>query len=74
MVLLLSGRQKGHEGLWNAYKTLYLGGGADAKIIGSNMQQLDFKTVQGHGETRIAAAAGVPPIIVGLSEGLEAAT
>jgi phage portal protein BeeE len=30
--------------------------------------------VQGAGETRIAAAAGVPPVIVGLSEGLAAAT
>jgi hypothetical protein len=30
--------------------------------------------VQGAGETRIAAAAGVPPVIVGLSEGLQAAT
>jgi phage portal protein BeeE len=29
---------------------------------------------QGAGETRIAAAAGVPPVIVGLSEGLQAAT
>jgi hypothetical protein len=38
------------------------------------MKQIDFKVTQGHGETRIAAAAGVPPIIVGLSEGLEAAT
>jgi hypothetical protein len=38
------------------------------------MRQIDFKQVRGGGETRIAAAAGVPPIIVGLSEGLEAAT
>ncbi|MGB5697221.1 MAG: hypothetical protein WBM46_16305, partial [Polyangiales bacterium] len=29
---------------------------------------------QGRGETRIAAAAGVPPIIAGFSEGLESAT
>lgn len=63
-----------HAGLLNAYKTLYLGGGSTAQVIGSNMQQVDFKITQGHGETRIAAAAGVPPIIVGLSEGLEAAT
>lgn len=62
------------EGLANAYKTLFLGGGADVQLIGSNMRQMDFKTVQGHGETRIAAAAGVPPIIVGLSEGLDSAT
>lgn len=66
--------KQGNEGIWNAYKTLFLGGGADAKVLGANMQQMDFKTVQGHGETRIASAAGVPPIIVGLSEGLEAAT
>jgi phage portal protein BeeE len=63
-----------HEGLQNAYKTLYLGGGATATPVGSDMQQVDFKVTQGHGETRIAAAAGVPPVIVGLSEGLQAAT
>jgi phage portal protein BeeE len=62
------------EGVGNAYKTLNLYPGADASVVGANMQQLDFKQVQGAGETRIAAAAGVPPVIVGLSEGLEAAT
>lgn len=61
---------KEHEGVANAYKTMFLGGGADASVVGANLQQLDFKTVQGAGETRIAAAAGVPPVIVGLSEGL----
>lgn len=65
---------KEHKGPNNAYKTLYLGAGADVKVVGANMQQMDFKSLQGHGETRIAAAAGVPPIIVGLSEGLESAT
>jgi phage portal protein BeeE len=64
----------GHEGVANAYKTLYLAGGADAKVVGTDFRQMDFKTVQGAGETRIAAAAGVPPVIVGLSEGLQAAT
>jgi phage portal protein BeeE len=62
-----------HSGVGNAYKTLHLLG-AEPFPVGSTMEQMDFKTVQGHGETRIAAAAGVPPIIVGLSEGLEAAT
>ena len=57
-----------------AYKTMYLAGGADVTIVGSDLKQLDFKLTQGAGETRIAAAAGVPPIIVGLSEGLQAAT
>jgi hypothetical protein len=63
-----------HEGTRNAYKTIFLAGGATAMPVGSNFQQMDFKVVQGAGETRIAAAAGVPPIIVGLSEGLAAAT
>lgn len=63
-----------HQGVNNAYKTLYLGGGADVKTIGANMEQMDFKNVQGAGETRICAAGGVPPIIVGLSEGLQSAT
>lgn len=63
-----------HKGADNAYKTLFLGGGADVKPLTMDMRQLDFKATQGAGETRIAAAAGVPPIIVGLSEGLQSAT
>lgn len=63
-----------HAGLDNAYKTMILGGGADVTVGGANFQQIEFKATQGAGETRIAAAAGVPPVIVGLSEGLAAAT
>jgi phage portal protein BeeE len=63
-----------HQGSNNAYKTLYLGGGADVQVIGADMKQLDFKATQGAGETRICAAGGVPPVIVGLSEGLQSAT
>ncbi|MEE3066579.1 MAG: phage portal protein [Actinomycetota bacterium] len=61
-------------GVENAWKNLNLYPGADATPVGANFQQIDFKKVRGGGETRIAAAAGVAPIIVGLSEGLEAAT
>jgi phage portal protein BeeE len=61
-------------GAANAYKTLHLYPGADASVVGSDFQQIDFKAVSGAGETRLAAAAGVPPVIVGLSEGLQAAT
>jgi phage portal protein BeeE len=63
-----------NAGVSNAYKTLNLYPGADATVVGANMEQTDFKQVQGAGETRIAAAGGVPPVIVGLSEGLQAAT
>lgn len=59
-----------HKGAANAYKTMYLGGGADVEVVGKDFQQLDFKQTQGAGETRIAAAAGVHPVIIGLSEGL----
>lgn len=66
--------QDKHGGTENAWKNLNLYPGADATPVGSNLKDIDFKSVQGAGETRIAAAAGVPPIIVGLSEGLAAAT
>jgi phage portal protein BeeE len=63
-----------HEGSRNAYKTLFLGGGSDAEVVGANLRQVDFTSVQAAGELRIASAAGVPPIIIGLSGGLDAAT
>jgi hypothetical protein len=47
----------GHEGALNAYKTLFLSAGADVKVVGADMKQIDFSNVQGHGETRICAAA-----------------
>lgn len=60
-----------HEGAKNAYKTLFLGAGADATAVGSSFRDLEFKATQGAGETRIAMAAKVHPAIVGLSEGLQ---
>jgi hypothetical protein len=63
-----------HEGPANAGKTLFLGPGSDVKTIGQSFENLEMKATQGAGETRIAACAGVPPVIVGLSEGLASAT
>ena len=62
-----------HTGLGNAYRTLYLAAGADVTVVGSNLQQMDFATTQGQGETRITALSRVPAIMVGLSEGLKGA-
>lgn len=62
--------ESNHRGAHQGFKTLYLGAGADVKTIGSTLDQLNFKSVQGAGETRIAAAAGVPASILGISEGL----
>ena len=66
-------REEG-EGVANAYKTLFFNTGTSFQTVGTDLKQLDFKVTQGAGESRIAAAAGVPPVIVGFSEGLEAAT
>jgi hypothetical protein len=60
-----------YEGVANAYRTLYLGAGADATVVGADMQQLDFKVVQGAGETRIAAASGVGAVMAQFSEGMQ---
>jgi len=60
-----------NAGLENAYKRLHIGGGADVTVVGSDFQTMTFREVQGAGETRIAAAAGTPPVLVGLSEGLQ---
>lgn len=66
--------KEAHDSRLNAYETVFLGGGSDLTAVGSDMKQIDFKQVQGHGETRVCAAARIPPIIVGLSEGLDSAT
>jgi hypothetical protein len=63
-----------HRGLANAYRTVYLGAGADMVAIGSDMQQVDFAQTQGAGEVRIAIAARVPATIIGVNEGLKGST
>lgn len=63
-----------HEGVMNAYRTIYLGGGADTKIVGSDLRNLSFAEVQTHGEARIAAALRVEAIIAGIQAGLDTAT
>ncbi len=60
-----------HQGTWNAWKTLYLGGGADPVPVGSNFRDMDYAAIQGKAESRLAADAGVPPSWVGFSEGLQ---
>lgn len=60
-----------HRGLANAFRTLYLGGGADVTPVGSTFKEMDYAVIQGRAESRLAAAAGVPPSWVGFSEGLQ---
>lgn len=63
--------ESGHAGVANAYKTLYLDSGSDATVVGADLKQLEFKATQGAGETRIAAASGIHPSVIGLSEGMQ---
>jgi phage portal protein BeeE len=60
-----------YRGVDKAYKTIHLGGGADAKTLSASMKDLDFRALQGAAETRIAAAAGVGAIIARFSEGMQ---
>lgn len=71
---MVSKFRRGHEGTANAFKTVFLAHGSEATKLGSDMAESAFKEVQGAGETRICMAAAVPPIMVGASEGLAAAT
>lgn len=59
-----------HAGVDRAYKTIHLGGGADAKMVGADLAQLDFKVTQGAGESRIAAASLVGAVLAQFSEGM----
>lgn len=63
-----------HSGSENAGRALILDEGADATVIGSTLDKMGFDVVQAAGETRIAVAAGVPPVVMGLSMSLNAAT
>lgn len=63
--------RESHEGASNAGKAWFLSAGWDPVVLGANLQQLDFKATQGAGETRIAAASGIHPVVVGLSEGMQ---
>lgn len=63
--------EEGHGAAADAYKTLVLGGGADATVVGSDLARLDLKAVQGLSETRIALRARVPAVVLGISEGMQ---
>ncbi len=57
----------------NAWRNIYLGGGADVQVVGANLADLDLKGLQGGLETRVAARSRVPAAILGIREGLQGA-
>jgi len=62
--------RQAYEGPQNSGKSIHIGGGADITPLQMDLRSMDFKGVQAGGETRIAAAARVPAVIAGISEGL----
>jgi hypothetical protein len=66
--------KESHEGSSNAYKTLFVNAATEVSTIGANLQQLDYREVIGAGEVRIAAASGIHPAILGLSDSLDGST
>lgn len=63
-----------YENVQNAYKTMIVDRGADVTVVGNSMTEMGYADVQGVGEVRIAAAAGVPPQLLGTQLGLKSST
>lgn len=60
-----------HAGPGNRHKQLFLAPGADVEVIGANLADLDLSNSVGRDEARIASAAGVPPVLIGLKESMQ---
>jgi len=58
-----------HAGPGNSYKSMYLGGGTDVKVVGSTLDSLNLKDLTGGFETRVALRARIPGVILGVREG-----
>lgn len=63
-----------HEGVERAFRTAFLGGGADIKMVGANLKDLAAKEITADQFAKICAAGGVPPIVVTIVPGLESAS
>lgn len=61
-----------HGGAENAFGTLVLDEGADLTIVGQDMVGSAFSALQAASETRVCMAAGVPAVVAGARQGLEA--
>jgi phage portal protein BeeE len=62
-----------HAGPQNAWGTAVLDAGGDVTVVGNNFSEMAFTALQSAGETRIASALGVPPILAGMLDGLNSA-
>lgn len=58
-----------HKGVNRAFRTAFLGAGADPKVVGMSLKDLDTEAVRKQVHLDITLAAGVPPIAAGIFEG-----
>lgn len=63
-----------HQGVANAFRTAFLGGGADLTVVGSKLADLASEETTAYEFAQICAAAGVPPVVVTIVPGLESAS
>lgn len=63
-----------HAGASKAFRTAFLGGGADPKVIGSSLKDLASQETSAYEFAQICAAAQVPPVVVTIVPGLESAS
>lgn len=58
-----------HQGVSNAFRTGFIGGGADPMVVGSSLKDLDAEHIRTQLHKDIAAAAGVPIVAAGIEQG-----
>lgn len=60
-----------HSGLTNAWRTQYIGGGTDVKVIGSRLKDLGLTGLSSQLETRMTLRSRVPAIVLGVAAGMQ---
>lgn len=63
-----------HEGVDRAFRTAFIGGGADPKVIGSSLKDLDSEHIRAAIHADLCMAAGIPPMAAGIQTGTYANT
>lgn len=64
---------RGHQGASKAFRTAFIGGGADPMVVGTSLKDLDLAGVNAAAVSALCQASGVPLPLLGIQEGLEGA-
>lgn len=63
-----------YEGVERAWRTMFIGGGADPRVLGSPLKDLDTEHVRQQIHADLCMAAGIPPMAAGIQTGTYANT